>query len=64
VLENVVAMLEDAAHPTMAACVAWARLRFEEFFHNEIAQLLFLYPPDAKTPNRLTGASFCAPVNS
>lgn len=30
----------------MDECVHWARLKFEEYFHNSIAQLLFNFPPD------------------
>jgi len=30
-------------------CVAWARLKFEELFHNVILQLLHNFPPDQKT---------------
>ncbi len=37
------------------ACVTWARLRFEEFFSNNIKQLLFNFPRDALTS---TGAPF------
>jgi ubiquitin-activating enzyme E1 len=28
-----------------ADCVKWARLRFEDLFHNSIMQLLFNFPP-------------------
>mgnify|MGYP001224815543 CR=1 FL=1 len=30
-------------------CIVWARLRFEELFHNQIAQLLFNFPLDMVT---------------
>ncbi len=30
-------------------CVEWARLQFEELFHNTIAQLLYNFPLDATT---------------
>lgn len=30
-------------------CIKWARLRFEEFFNNNIKQLLFNFPPDMIT---------------
>lgn len=36
-------------------CVAWARLQFQELYHNTIAQLLFNFPPDTLTS---TGAPF------
>jgi len=32
-------------------CIVWARLRFEELFHNQIAQLLFNFPLDMVTSN-------------
>ena len=28
------------------ACIMWARLLFQEYFHNTIAQLLHIFPPD------------------
>ncbi|KAG8460806.1 hypothetical protein KFE25_010861 [Diacronema lutheri] len=34
---------------TLDDCVAWARHRFEEYFHNTIAQLLFNFPLDMTT---------------
>ncbi|KAI8087746.1 ubiquitin-activating emzyme E1 [Gilbertella persicaria] len=40
---------------TFADCVAWARLKFEELFSNNIRQLLFNFPPDAVTS---TGQKF------
>jgi len=30
-------------------CVVWARLKFEDLFHNQIRQLLHNFPPDQKT---------------
>jgi len=30
-------------------CVKWARIRFDEYFHNTIAQLLFNFPLDMQT---------------
>jgi ubiquitin-activating enzyme E1 len=30
-------------------CVAWARLHFQEYFHNRVAQLTFTFPEDATT---------------
>ena len=30
-------------------CIKWARLLFEDNFHNTIAQLLYNFPPDQKT---------------
>lgn len=34
---------------TFADCICWARLRFEEFFVNSIAKLVFTFPPDSLT---------------
>jgi len=34
---------------TFEDCVVWARLKFQELFHNSIAQLLFNFPPDQMT---------------
>ena len=31
---------------TFEDCIAWARLQFQEHFYNNIAQLLFNFPPD------------------
>lgn len=36
-------------------CIVWARLRFEEYFNNNIQQLLFNFPKDAVTSS---GATF------
>ncbi|RKO97311.1 hypothetical protein CXG81DRAFT_9757 [Caulochytrium protostelioides] len=47
-------LLTHRAH-TFEDCVAWARLRFEEYFANQIKQLLYNFPPDAVTS---TGAAF------
>ena len=30
-------------------CVEWARLLFQEYYYNTIAQLLHVFPPDHKT---------------
>jgi len=42
-------MLVDARPKTFADCVAWARLQFQECFHNSIAQLLHNFPVDQVT---------------
>jgi len=34
---------------TLEACVVWARLKFEELYHNSIAQLLYNFPLDMTT---------------
>jgi len=36
---------------SLEQCVVWARLRFEELFHNSIAQLLYNFPLDMATSN-------------
>lgn len=36
-------------------CVAWARLKFQDYFHDRIAQLTYTFPEDAITS---TGAPF------
>jgi len=40
---------------TLEACVVWARLKFEELYHNSIAQLLYNFPLDMATS---TGTPF------
>jgi len=51
----------------MDDCVRWARLLFEDNFHNTIAQLLYNFPPDQKTSSGApfwSGPKRCpAPVN-
>lgn len=54
-LERVLSCLVSDRPESFEACVAWARLRFEEFFANNIKQLLFNFPRDAVTS---TGAAF------
>jgi ubiquitin-activating enzyme E1 len=39
-------------------CVAWARLRFQDYFHDRIAQLIHTFPESAATS---TGAPFWSP---
>jgi ubiquitin-activating enzyme E1 len=34
---------------TYDECVAWARLRFQDSFHDKIAQLTYTFPEDATT---------------
>ena len=34
---------------SFSQCVAWARLKFEEVYHNNIMQLLFNFPKDSVT---------------
>jgi ubiquitin-activating enzyme E1 len=40
---------------TFDQCIAWARTRFEDLFHNNIVQLLYNFPLDTITPS---GAPF------
>lgn len=54
-LEKVINSLITERPISYEACVAWARLKFEEFFSNSIKQLLFNFPHDAKTSS---GAAF------
>lgn len=49
-LEGVKANLVDRPI-TFEECVVWARLKFEEDFHNSIAQLIFNFPLDMNTPS-------------
>ena len=39
-------------------CVAWARMRFQDYFHDRIAQLIHTFPESASTS---TGAPFWSP---
>lgn len=48
-LERVLKALESERPMNFEDCVTWARLKFEEFFANNIKQLLFNFPRDAKT---------------
>lgn len=54
-LEIVKKMLADEIPNNFEECVAWARLYWQELFHNQIAQLLHNFPPDQKTS---TGTPF------
>lgn len=53
-LENIANYLNQRPY-TFEDCIKWARLQFEEKFSNEIKQLLYNFPEDAKTSN---GAPF------
>ena len=48
-LETVKKMLVDEKPESFDDCVAWARLYFQELYHNQILQLLFNFPADHKT---------------
>eukprot|EP00127_Corallochytrium_limacisporum_P001014 Clim_evm13s34 gene=Clim_evmTU13s34 len=42
-------LLQTNKPHTFEDCVSWARLKFEELFHNQIKQLLYNFPPDQMT---------------
>ncbi|CEP19174.1 hypothetical protein [Parasitella parasitica] len=48
-IETVYNCLTTDKPESFADCVAWARLKFEDLFSNNIRQLLFNFPPDAVT---------------
>ncbi|KAI8981901.1 ubiquitin-activating emzyme E1 [Mycotypha africana] len=48
-IEGVLDCLTAGRPSSFADCIAWARLKFEEMFSNNIRQLLFNFPPDAVT---------------
>ena len=54
-LEKVAECLLKERCATYEECVAWARVRFQEAFHDKIAQLTFTFPEDAVTS---TGSPF------
>lgn len=49
VIESVHSFLVDSRPMNFDQCVAWARLKFEDLFVNQIKQLLFNFPADAVT---------------
>eukprot|EP00887_Chlorella_sp_A99_P004082 scaffold23.g4082.t1 len=54
-LEKVVEVLVSERCSSFEECVAWARRKFQQQFHDRIAQLTHTFPEDAKTS---TGALF------
>jgi len=54
-METVVQLLVKERPTNFEECVAWARLTWQELFHNQIAQLLHNFPPDQLTS---TGSPF------
>ncbi|KAJ3214251.1 hypothetical protein HDU67_001850 [Dinochytrium kinnereticum] len=54
-IDNIKAFLVTAKPLTFDECIAWARLKFEELYSNQILQLLFNFPADAVTS---TGTPF------
>jgi len=54
-METVARLLVKERPSNFEDCVAWARLLWQELFHNQIAQLLHNFPPDQVTS---TGSPF------
>ncbi len=48
-IEQIVSYLVRNKPLTLEECISWARLQFEDKFHNEIAQLLHSLPKDHVT---------------
>eukprot|EP00976_Prorocentrum_cordatum_P073580 1181167-Prorocentrum_minimum.AAC.3 len=48
-VERVLDVLVDNRCLTYETCVAWARLHFQDYFHNRVAQLIFTFPEDTVT---------------
>lgn len=58
-VERAADCLAAAARPrSFEDCVAWARLRFQDYFHDRVAQLIHTFPESAATS---TGAPFWSP---
>ena len=45
-LEDISKNLVKDLPKDFADCIKWARLLFQEYYHNQIAQLLHNFPPD------------------
>ncbi|CAN1354568.1 Ubiquitin-activating enzyme E1 2 [Linum perenne] len=54
-LEHVLECLDNERCETFQDCIAWARLKFEDYFANRVRQLIYTFPEDAVTS---TGAPF------
>ncbi|XP_074295137.1 ubiquitin-activating enzyme E1 1-like isoform X2 [Silene latifolia] len=54
-LERVLECLEKGRCKTFEDCIAWARLKFEDYFTNRVKQLTYTFPENAATS---TGAPF------
>eukprot|EP00092_Neocalanus_flemingeri_P019802 GFUD01021446.1.p1 GENE.GFUD01021446.1~~GFUD01021446.1.p1 ORF type:complete len:1086 (+),score=319.56 GFUD01021446.1:394-3651(+) len=54
-LQTVLRLLVKEKPDNFNDCVAWARLTWQELFHNQVAQLLHNFPPDQVTS---TGSPF------
>jgi len=46
IYESIKKCLVDERPREFADCVSWARIQFQENYHNTIQQLLFNFPPD------------------
>ncbi|XP_078436471.1 ubiquitin-activating enzyme E1 2-like [Wolffia australiana] len=51
--ESVLECLDSERCTTFQDCIAWARLRFEDYFCNRVKQLTFTFPEDAVTGSGL-----------
>jgi len=49
IIESVKVALIDERPKNFADCVRWARLNWQEYYSNQIRQLLFNFPPDQQT---------------
>ncbi|KAJ3293322.1 hypothetical protein HDU79_000431 [Rhizoclosmatium sp. JEL0117] len=54
-IESIHHMLVTDRPKSFEQCVAWARFKFQDYYHNQIAQLLYNFPVDAVTS---TGTPF------
>ncbi|MQL80034.1 hypothetical protein Taro_012477 [Colocasia esculenta] len=54
-LERVIECLDKERCETFEDCIAWARMKFEDYFSNRVKQLTFTFPEDSMTS---TGAPF------
>lgn len=45
-------------------CVAWARRRFQDYFHDRVAQLTFTFPEDAVTSTGGARGTLSLPLSS
>ncbi|KAM0995912.1 hypothetical protein ACFX2C_005981 [Malus domestica] len=48
-LERILECLDRERCETFQDCIAWARLKFEDYFSNRIKQLIYTFPEDATT---------------
>lgn len=57
-LEAVKRALVDERPISFEQCVHWARLHWQEQYHNQIKQLLFNFPPEQETSTGIHSMSF------